>query len=93
LASGRFNYMERGILDRTHLRFFTLKSFRQLLKDAALTILELTATPVPLPLVVPQRYHGSVLNAAHGASAFLARGWKTMFGYQFVAMARNGDAA
>ena len=93
LATGRFNYMDRGILDRTHLRFFTLKSFRQLLKDAGLTILELTATPVPLPLLVSQRYHGSVLDAVHGTSALLARTWKTMFGYQFIATARNGDAA
>ena len=26
LLLGRFDYMDRGILDRTHLRFFTLKS-------------------------------------------------------------------
>ena len=50
---GRFEYMERGILDRTHLRFFTLKTFRKFLANAGLSVEELAVTPVPLLLVVP----------------------------------------
>jgi 2-polyprenyl-3-methyl-5-hydroxy-6-metoxy-1,4-benzoquinol methylase len=92
LARGRFDYMDRGIMDRTHLRFFTLKSFREMLAEAGLTILKLEATPVPLPLVVPARYHGHILNTIHAGSALLARMWKTMFAYQFVALARKGGA-
>ena len=90
---GRFEYENRGIMDRTHMRFFTLASFRQLLRDADLEILRLTATPVPLPLVVPVRYHGLLLNTIHGLSAMVARVWKTMFAYQFIAIARKGVAA
>ena len=30
IALGLFNYDQRGILDRTHLRFFTRRSFLQL---------------------------------------------------------------
>lgn len=86
LCFGRFEYAERGILDATHLRFFTLASFRRLLQEAGLDILELTATPVPLPLVVPERYHGRVLDAVHAVNAALARAWKSMFAYQFVAV-------
>lgn len=87
---GRFEYMERGILDRTHLRFFTLKTFRKFLSDAGLVVEEVAATPVPLLLVVPPRHHGWWLRALHRLNAALARSWKTMFGYQFVAVARPG---
>lgn len=38
LLEGRFPYQERGLLDRTHLRFFTRESFGQLLEDAGFLI-------------------------------------------------------
>lgn len=38
LLFGKFDYKERGILDKTHLRFFTRKSAAELLKSAGLTI-------------------------------------------------------
>jgi 2-polyprenyl-3-methyl-5-hydroxy-6-metoxy-1,4-benzoquinol methylase len=85
---GRFEYMERGILDQTHLRFFTQKSFRKLLEQAGLKVERLLATPVPLPLIVPLRYQVGWLRVAHSMNALLARGWKNMFGYQFVVVAR-----
>lgn len=87
LLLGRFDYADRGILDRTHLRFFTLRSFRDFLGEAGLEVEEIVATPVPLLLVVPERRHGGWLYALHGLNAALARSWKTMFGYQFVAVA------
>jgi len=86
LLFGRFDYADRGILDRTHLRFFTLRSFRNFLQEAGLEAKEIVATPVPLLLVVPERRHGWCLNLVHGVNAALARSWKTMFGYQFVAV-------
>ena len=42
---GRFDYQETGVLDRTHLRFFTLKSVRALLRKAHLRPLAWTFTP------------------------------------------------
>jgi 2-polyprenyl-3-methyl-5-hydroxy-6-metoxy-1,4-benzoquinol methylase len=86
LLVGRFEYANRGILDRTHLRFFTWHSFQRFLQEAGLETEEVVATPVPLLLVVPPRYHGAWLRALHGVNAALARGWKRMFGYQFVAV-------
>lgn len=91
LLMGRFDYADRGILDRTHLHFFTRKTFSNFLGEAGLEVLHLTATPIPLPLIVPERFHGAALAAAHAANAWLARHWMTMFGYQFVAVARNRD--
>ena len=53
---------------------------------------ELVATPVPLPLVVPPRFHGAVLDAVHGLSAGAARVWKGGLAYQFVAVCRRASA-
>jgi 2-polyprenyl-3-methyl-5-hydroxy-6-metoxy-1,4-benzoquinol methylase len=92
LLMGHFDYQSRGILDRTHLHFFTRKSFRNFLVQAGLEIQKLTATPIPLPLVVPERFHGRMLAATHSLNAWVARNWTTMFGYQFVAVARKGIA-
>lgn len=38
LVQGRFEYRDRGVLDRTHLRFFTRSSARSLLEGAGLTV-------------------------------------------------------
>jgi 2-polyprenyl-3-methyl-5-hydroxy-6-metoxy-1,4-benzoquinol methylase len=93
LALGRWDYADRGILDRTHLRFFTKRSFAAILRDAGLVVEELVATPVPLPLVIPPRLHGSVLRAVHAFSAGAARAWKGGLAYQFVAVCRRAAAS
>ena len=86
LLAGRFDYADRGILDRTHLRFFTRRTLRELLRAAGLTVVELAVTPVPLPLVVPPRWHGRWLPRVHALSAGAARGWPGGLAYQFVAV-------
>jgi len=88
LLAGRFDYTDRGILDRTHLRFFTRRTFVDLLERAGLIVDELSATPVPLPLIVPERWHGGWLETLHAASARAARWWERGLGYQFVAVCR-----
>jgi 2-polyprenyl-3-methyl-5-hydroxy-6-metoxy-1,4-benzoquinol methylase len=93
LLAGRFDYAERGILDRTHLRFFTRRTFVAFLRDAGLTVAELRATPVPLPLVVPPRWHGGWLRGLHGLSALAARAWPRGLAYQFVAVCRRAPEA
>ncbi|HET7875573.1 MAG TPA: class I SAM-dependent methyltransferase [Methylomirabilota bacterium] len=93
LFLGRFEYADRGILDRTHLRFFTRRSFRRLLGQAGLEVKELLVTPAPLPLVVPERFHGHLLDALHAANAAGARVWPGGLAYQYVAVcAREGAA-
>ena len=87
LLAGRFDYAERGILDRTHLRFFTERSLRALLAEAGLTITRATATPAPLYQVVPERWQGAGLAAVHAASAAAARRLPRLLGYQLVLQA------
>jgi len=86
LAAGKFDYMDRGILDRTHLRFFTLRSIVQLLNDVPCDICDVTPTPLPIQLVFPitDRKFFAPLHEAHYA---LTRCWGTLLGYQFVIIA------
>jgi 2-polyprenyl-3-methyl-5-hydroxy-6-metoxy-1,4-benzoquinol methylase len=44
LMQGKFQYHSLGLLDNTHLRFFTRESLEQLFKDASLLITELRRT-------------------------------------------------
>jgi 2-polyprenyl-3-methyl-5-hydroxy-6-metoxy-1,4-benzoquinol methylase len=46
LFNGDFNYTEEGLLDRTHLKFFTLDTIVALLRDADYRIAELRRTRV-----------------------------------------------
>ncbi|MGF1639553.1 MAG: methyltransferase domain-containing protein [Rhodospirillales bacterium] len=41
LLGGRWTYRDEGLLDRTHLRFFTLDGIRALFADAGLSILDI----------------------------------------------------
>jgi len=93
LLAGRFEYADRGILDRTHLRFFTRRTLLALLAEGGLAVEELLVTPVPLPLVVPERLHGAWLRGLHAAGAVAARCWQGGLAYQFVAVCRPAGAS
>jgi len=84
LLAGRFDYADRGILDRTHLRFFTKRTLWELLRAGGLRVRRWTATPVPLYQVVPERLHGGPLSAVHALSAAVSRALPGLLAYQFV---------
>jgi len=44
LLQGRWQYKDRGLLDRTHLRFFTRPAVEALVRDAGLRIVDMRAT-------------------------------------------------
>jgi 2-polyprenyl-3-methyl-5-hydroxy-6-metoxy-1,4-benzoquinol methylase len=48
LMQGRFRYAESGLLDRTHIQFFTLETIRELLSKAGLVVVETKRVVVPL---------------------------------------------
>ena len=89
LLAGRFDYGDRGILDRTHLRFFTERSLRALLREAGLRVERWSATPVPLPQVVPTSWQGRWLDRVHSVNAGVARRLPRLLGYQFVVLGRQ----
>jgi len=51
VLAGRFDYDRRGILDRTHLRFFTHRSFERLVRERGWRVARKTVTGLPLDVV------------------------------------------
>ena len=88
LLLGRFDYADRGILDRTHLRFFTRRTLIHMIQNSGLEIVSIQVTPIPLELVsrffvtLPGRF-------AHAVLARFTRWLPTLLGYQFVVQARK----
>jgi len=88
LLLGKFDYTDRGILDRTHLRFFTRKTLLAMLKKSGLEIVSIEVTPIPLELV--SRFFLSVPGRwIHALFARLTSLLPTLLGYQFVLKARK----
>ena len=85
LLFGKFNYADNGILDRTHLRFFTKFTFLELLHSSGLNIVELRFTPIPLNRVTPFFQNNPSGRFIHRALNFFARMLPELFAYQFVA--------
>lgn len=67
LLEGRFDYTDVGLLDRTHIRFFTLPTVDQLFEDAGLVIVELRRTTAGIfeteIALRPESFDPSVLDA------------------------------
>jgi glycosyltransferase involved in cell wall biosynthesis len=86
LVLGQFNYGKKGILDRTHTRLFTFRSFEQLAADAGMRIKEVKGVPAPFPLVLG---HGLLGKLAVGVNLALIRVSKTLFSYQIYVRAET----
>ncbi len=88
LLLGRFDYADRGILDRTHLRFFTRKTLIEMIKNAELTVVSVQVTTVPLELVSTFFVSPSG-KALHAVFAWLTLLFPTFLGYQFIVEAKK----
>lgn len=88
LLIGRFNYSPVGILDETHLRFFTLKTAKKLAVDSGLDVISTAVTPVPLPLILPATSKGRPLSFLHVLNWSFTKLRKTLLGYQFILVCR-----
>lgn len=84
LLAGRFEYAEAGILDRTHLRFFTRRSALRLVESAGFRIRRVRPTPIPAELAFPLLRRAPLRGLSRAAFAAAARLWPTLFGYQFL---------
>ena len=74
MLKGEFNYQDYGILDNTHLRFFTTKTFKTLVSDCGYNIDTFSIDPVGggLPKI----------------SKLLSRSFPNLFAYQMLIKAR-----
>jgi glycosyltransferase involved in cell wall biosynthesis len=82
VATGKFDYTNKGILDRGHLRFFTKASAERLFAEAGLKTLSSRATPVPWENVVPKALGGLAESTIEKADYFLTRLRPNAFAYQ-----------
>jgi glycosyltransferase involved in cell wall biosynthesis len=99
VAAGRFDYDRRGILDHTHVRFFTRPSFERLLADTGWSIARRSYTGLPLEVVerggpgeaaggrepgVNEGQDGGLRAALRRVDAAAVRLRPTLFAYQML---------
>lgn len=85
LLIGQFDYQERGIMDKSHLGFFTLKTAKRLVVDAGFAIQSIYVTVPNVPISFGSN---KSFNIIYKLAYWLARLWRTMFAFQFIIKAR-----
>jgi 2-polyprenyl-3-methyl-5-hydroxy-6-metoxy-1,4-benzoquinol methylase len=89
LLFGHFPPMERGILDRTHLHFYTRDTAEAMLQDAGLRVVYARPTGVPLDELWPSGegtlLYKVLMRMQHLALLVAPR----LFGFQWVLVARK----
>lgn len=84
LLMGKFEYTDRGILDGTHVSFYTRSTGRRLLEGHGFDVVAAVPTAMPYELALPVLARGPLAAAARAFAQGTARVWPTLFGYQFV---------
>jgi hypothetical protein len=93
LLFGMFPRMQRGILDRTHLHFFTRRTAIQMLHEAGLRVERVLATPVPLAqLAGDNARRRRILNAISSLQRPLVALLPRMFAFQWIFVAQEQTA-
>lgn len=86
LMFGRFNMTDSGILDRTHLHFYTQKTLKQFIKKCGFSIVKFSSTPAPIekvfPILATKKFRWLL---AFGA--MVSRICPRLLGYQFIVVA------
>ena len=78
---GMFDYDQRGILDSTHLRFFTRRSIRKLVERQGFSVRRIEPVGLPLDALGMEGTKAKMLRLV---DRLLLDLWPTMFGYQFI---------
>jgi SAM-dependent methyltransferase len=78
---GLFDYDQRGILDSTHLRFFTRRSLMKLVERRGFGIRRIEPVGLPLDAL---GVASAKARTARLLDHVLLNLWPTMFGYQFI---------
>jgi 2-polyprenyl-3-methyl-5-hydroxy-6-metoxy-1,4-benzoquinol methylase len=88
IGFGHFDYDHRGILDATHMRFFTWRSFRGMAYRAGWLVERRGVTGLPLEILGREGDHGlkRVVRRTVGLADRAGRAaWPSLFAYQYVA--------
>jgi len=78
---GLFGYDRRGILDRSHIRFFTRRTIRRMAEQAGYDVRQIEAVGIPLAALGVSKSRWKGLRVM---DQILLAVWPTMFGYQFI---------
>ncbi|MGH9365558.1 MAG: class I SAM-dependent methyltransferase [Thermoanaerobaculia bacterium] len=89
LLFGHFRYTDRGILDRTHLSFYTRATARHLLETNGYAIRAIEPTAIPYELAFPELGRAPWSAPVRALAQLSSRGWPTLFGYQFIFQAEK----
>jgi SAM-dependent methyltransferase len=84
---GRFPQHDKGLFDRTHVRFFMWDGWVELFSRAGFQIESVKPTGIPAGLAFPGAPAG-MIRLAEALSYWMARLWKRLFAYQFIVVAR-----
>ena len=90
LLFGQFNYGRRGILDLTHKRLFTKKSFKRLLENTGFRVDKVIGFPPPISDLFGGK--SRIFNLADRILFLLAQYWPSLFGYQVLAVCTKMDS-
>jgi len=89
LLIGRFPYSEKGILDKAHLHFYTLRSIKKVLKENNFEIKKLKASPIPVIEILPKFLKNNLGRVLNFILNFITVIFKRLFGYQFIFVLKN----
>jgi glycosyltransferase involved in cell wall biosynthesis len=81
---GRFKRNRVGILDESHLRFFTLASSKKLVMDSGLDIIHVRATPIPPAALDSSTRKGHTLSFRKAIDVGLTKAATSLLGYQYI---------
>ena len=87
LLFGIFQYRDRGILDNTHLRFYTLRTIRHEVEAAGFRVVAMRGSSVPLRLIIGKFTPELLLRIGEKILTLITRVWRSLFAYQIILVA------
>jgi len=86
LLFGKFDYTAFGILDESHIRFFTLKTMKRMFKKSGLVIKKIDYLPFPFCSIFSKMLNINI-NLSRKINYYLSSIRPTLFARQFIIVA------
>jgi Predicted methyltransferase (contains TPR repeat) len=88
LLFGVFRYRDRGILDATHLRFYTSRTIRDEVTEAGFDIIDVRGSSVPIRLIVSDYLPEFLIRLGERILTPVTRMMTALFAYQIILVAK-----